>query len=105
MTTGLARIRPVVLDALIAIGVAAMVLVSGLSGQHPATGIGLLGYALLAASGLLLAARRRAPVSILAATGLFTVGYLATGFDVPALAYLFAVFTTVRTGHRLAAVV
>jgi signal transduction histidine kinase len=105
MTTGLARIRPVVLDALIAIGVAAMVLVSGLSGQHPATGLGLLGYALLAASGLILAARRRAPVSILAATGLFTVGYLATGFDVPALAYLFAVFTTVRTGHRLAAVV
>jgi signal transduction histidine kinase len=82
-----------------------MVLVSGLSGQHPATGLGLLGYALLAASGLILAARRRAPVSILAATGLFTVGYLATGFDVPALAYLFAVFTTVRTGHRLAAVV
>ncbi|WP_319459367.1 sensor histidine kinase [Micromonospora sp. RTP1Z1] len=79
---------------------AAILLVTGLSGQHSATNLDLLGYALLTAGGLALAARRRAPVPVLAVTGLCAVGYQAAGFDVPAVAYLFAVYAAVRAGHR-----
>jgi signal transduction histidine kinase len=88
-------------DWAIAVGVAAALLVAGLSGQHSATTVDLLGYALLAAGGLALAARRRAPVPVLAVTGLCAVGYQAAGFDVPAVAYLFAVYAAVRAGHRI----
>jgi signal transduction histidine kinase len=87
-------------DWAIAIGVAAALLVTALSGQAPAGGLDLLGYALLTAGGLALAARRRAPVPVLAVTGLCAVGYQAAGFDVPVVAYLFAVYATVRAGHR-----
>ncbi|SCL17679.1 Signal transduction histidine kinase [Micromonospora rhizosphaerae] len=87
-------------DWAIAAGVAVILLVTGLSGQHAATTLDLLGYALLAAGGLALAARRRAPVPVLAVTGLCAVGYQAVGFDVPAVAYLFAVYAAVRAGHR-----
>lgn len=92
-------------DWVIAVGVAAALLVTGLSGQHSATSIGLLGYALLVAGGLALAARRRAPVPVLAVTGLCAVGYQAADFDVPAVAYLFAVYAAVRAGHRIITVV
>ncbi|WP_446213539.1 sensor histidine kinase [Micromonospora sp. IBSANI012] len=88
-------------DWAIAVGVAAALLVAGLSGQQSATNVGLLGYALLAAGGVALAARRRAPVPVLAVTGLCAVGYQAAGFDVPAVAYLFAVYAAVRAGHRI----
>ncbi|MGC5022459.1 sensor histidine kinase [Micromonospora sp. DT47] len=84
---------------------AATLLVAGLSGNHSATDIDLLGYALLVAGGLALAARRRAPVSVLAVTGLCAVGYQAVGFDVPAVAFLFAVYAAVRAGHRIITVV
>ena len=84
---------------------AAILLVTGLSGQHSATNLDLLGYALLTAGGLALAARRRAPVPVLAVTGLCAVGYQAAGFDVPAVAYLFAVYAAVRAGHRTVTVV
>ncbi|MET9877040.1 histidine kinase [Actinacidiphila glaucinigra] len=87
-------------DWVIAIGVAAALLATGLSGQHPAGNLGLLGSALLTAGGLGLAARRRAPLPVLAVTGLCAVGYQAAGFDVPAVAYLFAVYAAVRAGHR-----
>lgn len=87
-------------DWAIAVGVAAALLITGISGQRSATGLGLLGYALLGAGGLALAARRRAPVAVLAVTGLCSVGYQAAGFDVPAVAYLFAVYAAVRAGHR-----
>jgi len=60
---------------------------------------------LLAVGGLALAARRRAPVKVLAVTGLCAVGYQATGLDVPAVAYLFAVYAAVRAGHRSITVV
>ncbi|MFE9645110.1 sensor histidine kinase [Streptomyces sp. NPDC006365] len=93
-------IRPRVRDWAIAVGVAAPLLVTGLSGQHTATRLDLLGYALLVAGGLALAARRRAPIPVLAVTGLCAVGYQAAGFDVPAVAYLFAVYAAVRAGHR-----
>ncbi|MET8833486.1 histidine kinase [Micromonospora sp. NPDC004540] len=96
----MSRGRIGVRDWAVAVGVAAILLVTGLSGQHSATGLDLLGYALLAAGGLVLAARRRAPVPVLAVTGLCAVGYQAAGFDVPAVAYLFAVYGAVRAGHR-----
>ncbi|MEV8563913.1 sensor histidine kinase [Streptomyces sp. NPDC051917] len=96
--------RPAIRDWAIAVGVAAALLVTGLSEQRPATDYGLLGYALLASGSLALVARRRAPVAVLAVTGLCAVGYQAAGFDVPAVAYLFAVYAAVRAGHRTATV-
>ncbi|SDH89390.1 Signal transduction histidine kinase [Actinokineospora alba] len=89
----------------IAIGVAATLVLAGLSRQHPATALDPLGYALLAAGGLALAARRWAPVTVLAVTGLCALGYQAIGFDVPVVAYLFAVYAAVRAGHRIVTVV
>ncbi|MDX3107076.1 sensor histidine kinase [Nonomuraea angiospora] len=100
MSTGRFRVPAGVTDWAIAVGVAAALLVTGLSGQHSATYPDLLGYALLAAGGLALAARRRTPVPVLAVTGLCAAGYQAAGFDVPAVAYLFAVYAAVRAGHR-----
>ncbi|MER5484059.1 histidine kinase [Streptomyces sp. NPDC002812] len=100
MGKGRFRVRAGVRDWLIAVGVAAALLVTGLSGQHSATGPGLLGYLLLAVGGLALAAGRRAPVAVLAVTGLCAVGYQAAGFDVAAVAFLFAVYAAMRAGHR-----
>ncbi|GAB3007410.1 sensor histidine kinase [Saccharothrix stipae] len=92
-------------DWAIAVGVAVTMVVAGLSWEHPSTGLAPLGHGLLAAGGLALVARRRAPVTVLALTGLCALGYQAVGFDVPVVAYLFAVYATVRAGHRLVAVV
>ncbi|MET9241704.1 histidine kinase [Nonomuraea sp. NPDC003709] len=100
MSTGRFGVPAAVTDWAIAGGVAAALLVTGLSGQHSTTYLDLLGYALLAAGGLALAVRRRAPVPVLAVTGLCAAGYQAAGFDVPAVAYLFAVYAAVRAGHR-----
>ncbi|MGW2895341.1 sensor histidine kinase [Streptomyces sp. NPDC001212] len=92
-------------DWAIAVGVAGALLATGLSGGHSAEGLGPLGYTLLAVGGLALAARRRAPLPVLAVTGLCAVGYQAVGFDVPAVAYLFAVYAAMRAGHRTVTVV
>ncbi|MEU9085197.1 histidine kinase [Streptomyces sp. NPDC048357] len=99
------RVRAGVRDWLIAVGVAAALLLTGLSGQHSSTGRDLLGYVLLAVGGLALAAGRRAPVAVLAVTGLCAVGYQAAGFDVAAVAFLFAVYAAMRAGHRIVTVV
>ncbi|SNT19624.1 Signal transduction histidine kinase [Streptosporangium subroseum] len=104
MSTGRFGVRAGVTDWAIALGVAATLLVTGLSGQHSATYLDLFGYALLAAGGLVLVARRRAPVPVLAVTGLCAAGYQAAGFDVPAVAFLFAVYAAVRAGHRTSTV-
>ncbi|MFJ2932857.1 sensor histidine kinase [Streptomyces sp. NPDC087219] len=104
MSKGRFRVRAGVRDWLIAVGVAGALLVTGLSGQHSARGIGLLGYVLLAVGGLALAAGRRAPVAVLAVTGLCAVGYQAAGFDVAAVAFLFAVYAAMRAGHRVVTV-
>ena len=101
----MSRGRIGVSDWLIAVGVAAILLVTGLSEQGSAANLDLLGYGLLTASGLALAARRRAPVPVLAVTGLCAVGYQAAGVDVPAVAYLFAVYAAVRAGQRTITVV
>ncbi|MFI8497808.1 sensor histidine kinase [Streptomyces sp. NPDC085524] len=91
-------------DWAIAVGVAALMLGTGWSGEHPGTATDLLGRALLAVGGLALAARRRAPVVVLAVTGLCAIGYQAAGFDVLSVAYLVAVYGAVRAGHRTLAV-
>ncbi|MFC4061761.1 sensor histidine kinase [Planomonospora corallina] len=87
-------------DWAVAVCVAAALLVTGLSRQNSVADPALPGHVLLAAGGLALAARRRAPVAVLAVTGLCAAGYQAAGFDVPAIAYLFAVYGAVRAGHR-----
>jgi signal transduction histidine kinase len=87
-------------DRAIALGVAALLLGTGLSQAHPGTNPDVIGYALLAAGGLALAARRRAPLTVLVITGLCAVGYQAAGFDVLSVPYLVAVYGAVRTGHR-----
>ncbi|MGW1279293.1 sensor histidine kinase [Streptomyces tsukubensis] len=79
---------------------ATLLLVTGLSGERPGTGSATLGYALLAFGGLALAARRRAPLTVLAVSGLCAVGYQTAGFDVLAVPYLVAVYGAVRAGHR-----
>ncbi|MHB9755484.1 sensor histidine kinase [Streptomyces sp. BYX5S] len=101
MGTNRFAVPPGVRDAVIAVGVAAMLLAAALSGDRAATGVELLGYALLLTGGLALFARRRAPVAVLAVTGVCAVGHQATGVDVPVVAYLFAVYAAVREGHRL----
>jgi signal transduction histidine kinase len=100
---GSARIG--VRDWAIAVGVATILLIAGLSGHRSVTGLDLLGGALLTAGGLALVARRRAPVAVLVVTALCAVGYQAAGFDVFAVAYLVAVYAAVRAGHRTATVV
>src|SRR5690606_17784446 len=80
--------------------VAAVLLVTGLAGERPGTVAGVAGYGLLVGGGLALAGRRRAPVVVLVVTGVCAVGYQAVGFEVPAVAYLFAVYAAVRAGHR-----
>lgn len=100
----MSRGRIAVRDWAIAVGVAATLMVAGLSGQHPSTSLDPLGYALLITGGLALAARRWAPVTVLAVTGLCGLGYQAVGFDVPVVAYLFAVYAAVRAGHRIVTV-
>ncbi|ETK35926.1 sensor histidine kinase [Microbispora sp. ATCC PTA-5024] len=105
MSTGRSAVRAGAGDWAIAVCVAATLLFTGLSGRHSATNLDLPGYALLAAGGLALGARRRAPVPVLAVTGLCAAGYQAAGFDIPAVAYLFAVYGAVRAGHRTTTVV
>ncbi|SIQ81670.1 sensor histidine kinase [Micromonospora avicenniae] len=105
MSTGRPEVRAGVRDWAIAVCVAAVLLVVGLSENRSATDVDPLGYVLLVAGGLALAARRRAPVPVLAATGVCAVGYQAVGFEVPAVAFLFAVYAAVRAGHRVVTVV
>ncbi len=104
MSTRLSQVWARVKTLVIAVCVAAVLLITGLAGEHTASGLDLLGYGLLVTSGLALAGSARAPVPILAVTALCVVGYNAAGFDVPAVAYLFAVYATVRSGHRIVAV-
>ncbi|MGV9812891.1 sensor histidine kinase [Streptomyces cellulosae] len=83
-----------------ALGVAALMLGTGLSRPHPSGGLGVLGSVLLVAGGLALAAYRRAPLGVLAVTGVCAVGHLAAGFDALAVSCLVAVYGAVRAGHR-----
>ena len=105
MWTGRSGLRRTVTDWALAGCVAATTLVTALSADRPGTSLEPLGWVLLMAGGLALAARRRAPIAALAATGICALGHQAVGFDVPALAYLVAVYSAVRAGHRVVTVV
>lgn len=96
--------RITLVDWAIAVGVAATLLVAGLLGSHRSGALELLGFGLLIAGGLVLIARRRAPVAVLLVTGACALGHQACGFDVPAIAFLFAVYAAMREGHRLVTV-
>ncbi|ANS62488.1 putative two-component system sensor kinase [Streptomyces lincolnensis] len=100
MDKGRFGVPAAVRDWAIALGVAALLLGTGWSGEGPDADPGVLGYVLLAAGGLALAARRRAPLAVLAVTGLCAVAYQTAGFDVLAVSYLVAVYGAVRAGHR-----
>jgi len=89
----------------VAAAVTVALLVAGMSGAQPEDSLDLLGYALLVISGLALVASRGASVVVLVVTGLCALGYLAIGFDVPAVAYLVAVYGAFRAGHRIAGVI
>lgn len=93
-------VRVGVRDAAIAVGVAVILLITGFAERPAGTGPAVLGLALLGAGGLALAGRRRWPVAVLVVTGLCAVGWQALGFDVPAVAYLVAVYSAVRAGRR-----
>jgi signal transduction histidine kinase len=101
MRTALPRVWARLRGWVIAVCVAAVLLITALAGDHSGTDLDVLGYTLLVTGGLALAARRRAPIPVLAVTGLCVLGYEALGFEVPAVAYLFAVYAAVRSGHRL----
>ncbi|MEV6631543.1 histidine kinase [Actinoplanes sp. NPDC051470] len=92
-------------DWAVAAGVAAILLIVGLSEGHPRGGLAVLGLSALVLGGLALAARRRAPIAVLVAAGACAVGYQAAGFDVFAVGYLVAVYSAVRAGHRRATIV
>ncbi|MFC7908475.1 sensor histidine kinase [Streptomyces nigra] len=100
MNKGRFAVRAGLTDWATALGVAALLLGTGLSGPHPSGARELLGSALLAAGGLALAGRRRAPLAVLVITGLCAVGYLGAGFEALAVPYLVAVYGSVRAGHR-----
>ncbi|MFD8077924.1 sensor histidine kinase [Streptomyces sp. NPDC059718] len=100
MTKGRFGVPAGVGDWAIALGVAALLLSTGLPKAHPGTNPDVIGYVLLSAGGLALAARRRAPLTVLVITGLCAVGYQAAGFDVLSVPYLVAVYGAVRAGHR-----
>jgi signal transduction histidine kinase len=95
---GGARIR--MWDWAIAVGVAAILVLAG----HADGGLDATRFALLAAGGLALAARRRAPIIVLLIAGCCAVGYRAAGLNVFAVAYLVAVYAAVRAGHRVATI-
>ncbi|MDX3613712.1 sensor histidine kinase [Streptomyces europaeiscabiei] len=100
MDTGRFRVPAGAMDWAIAVSVAALLLGTGLWEQHRAGKLELFGSVLLVAGGLALLARRRAPIAVLAITGLCAVGYEAAGFEVLAVSYLVAVYGAVRAGHR-----
>ncbi|MBC9714922.1 sensor histidine kinase [Streptomyces sp. TRM66268-LWL] len=105
MDIGRLRVPAGVRDWLLALAVAALLVGTGLAGPAPDGAAGLIGCALLAAGGLALAARRRAPLAVLAVTGLCAVGYQAAGFEVLSVAYLVAVYGAVRAGHHAVTVI
>jgi signal transduction histidine kinase len=97
--------RDRIVDWAIAVGVTAILLATALSGEHSADGLENLGYAMLVCGSLSLVGYRQLPGLVLVTTGSSALMYQSLGLDVPAVAYLFAVYGAFRTGHRLVAVV
>ncbi|GAB2836828.1 histidine kinase [Actinocorallia aurea] len=97
--------RARVVDGVTAVCVAGVLLFAGVSEAGSAKPAAYVGCFLLAAGGLSLALRRRAPVQVLVFTAVCAAGCQAAGFQVPAIAYLFAVYAAMRAGHRVATAV
>lgn len=89
--------RGVAWDWGIGVGVAAILVVTGVSGAQSAS---WPAYLLPVVGGLALVWRREWPRVVLGVTGVCAVGAQAAGLDLPAVAYLVAVYTAMRAGHR-----
>src|ERR1700754_3610780 len=93
--------RNAIKDGAVAFAVAAVLVIAASSTDQP---VDPLGFVLLAVGGFALGARRRPPAAVPAAAGLCALGSRPIGFAVPAVAYLFAVYFAVRSGHRTVAI-
>ncbi|MCP2340707.1 sensor histidine kinase [Actinomadura rupiterrae] len=91
-------------DWIIAVCLAGALLTTAFAQGRPATALEILGYALIGGSGLALAFVRKAPVVVLGVTWVCVAGYQALGCEVPAVAFLFAVYAAVRAGHHAVSV-
>ncbi|GAA4444227.1 sensor histidine kinase [Phytohabitans houttuyneae] len=105
MRTGLSSYWTQARSWIIAVCVAAVLLITAVAGDHQTTDFPLVGYLLVVISGLVLGVSRKLPIPVLIVTGLCALGYNAIGLDVPAVAYLFAVYAAVRSGHRIVTLV
>lgn len=105
MSARLPKISDGAMDWGVAVAVAVILLVTGFSESAGSGGLELLGYVLLVTGGLVLGFRRRVPGVVLVVSGLCAAGYQASGVDVPAVAFLVAVYTAMRGGRRLVTVV
>ncbi|MEV5573399.1 histidine kinase [Spirillospora sp. NPDC052269] len=103
MSTALSAVWSRHRDWLIAVLLAGALLITAAGEGHAAVGLDLCGYALIVVSGLSMAFVRRAPIPVLFTAWTCVAGYQAVGFEVPAVAYLFATYAAVRAGHRLVA--
>lgn len=90
----------------VAVAVTGVSLVGGSVAAPEDARLAPLGYALLALAGTSLVARGRAAVAVLGVTACCTIGCLAIGVGGPvSLAFLVAVYSAVRAGHRTLTVV
>ncbi|MGI8331725.1 sensor histidine kinase [Actinomadura scrupuli] len=89
-------------DAALAVVIAGGVVAGAGAAPPGRTQIDPLGYVLLAVGGLVLAARRRAPIAVLLVTTGCVLGYLLRGYPGvgAAVPVMVALFTAVRSGHR-----
>lgn len=97
------RLPPVVVDALVATGMAALVCVAIEASAHPPTDppAGPLGYLLGVGIGAVLLVRRRHPLAVLTATAVLLFVYYAVGgpgFE-PALPLAVVLYTAAAAGH------
>ncbi|MGS0684967.1 sensor histidine kinase [Nakamurella sp. GG22] len=100
----MAKRRSSVVDWAVAAAVTAALMITALPAAPFSGTLELLGVGLVVISGLALAASRWASVPVLAVTGSCALGYVAVGVDVPAIAFLVAVYGAFRAGHRMVAV-
>ena len=92
-------------DWAIAVGMTAILLVTALSGERPLEGFEVLGCWIMVFGSISLVGYRHEPVIVLGTAGASALAYQSLGLDVPALAYLFAVYAAFRAGYRLYTVV
>jgi signal transduction histidine kinase len=89
-------------DAGLALVVAGFLVAFAPHGRTNTTDLDALAYLLLCVEAGALAARRRAPVAVMAVVAVCIAAYQVRGYpDVPPLPLLIAVYTAVHAGHRL----